>query len=61
MAKKDPQSEPTPSRVPGDTGPLPRVQLDEFRKAQRDPKVKQALHEARDENARLRHQGLIHD
>ena len=62
MAKKMPNADSTPEpfRVPGD-GPLPRVRLDEFQEAQRDPKVKKALHDAQEEGIRLRRKGLIRD
>jgi hypothetical protein len=63
MAKKTPHadSEPEPSRVPGDSGPLPRVRLEDFLEAQGDPKVKQALHDAQEEGIRLKRGGRIHD
>jgi len=55
------ESEPEPSRVPGDSGPLPRVRLEDFLEAQGDPRVKQALREAREEGARLKRDGLLRD
>jgi len=63
MARKKPRaaSNPGSRRVSGESGPLPRVRLDEFLEAQRDPKVKQALHDAQKEGIQLRREGLIHD
>ncbi len=61
MAKQNPQRGPGPSRMPGDTGPLPTIRMQDFLDAQRDPKVRKALREAQDEDARLRHKGLIHE
>lgn len=62
MAKKKSHAEVASDarRVPGES-PLPRVRLDEFREAQCDPKVQQALHAAQEEGVQLRREGLIHD
>jgi hypothetical protein len=63
MAKKNPNADsaPGPIRVHSGGDPLPRVPLEEFREAQRDPKVKKALHDAQEEGIRLRLKGLIRD
>lgn len=61
MAKSKPHRRSDPARMPGGTGQLPVVRLQDFLDAQHDPKVRRALREARDEDAQLRHKGLIHE
>jgi hypothetical protein len=59
-SKREPQQEDRPPSTQAETASTPRIPYDDFRAAQRDPKVKQFVEEAQAEDEALKKKGFIH-